>query len=132
MLKKNKKIILDASALLAFIDEEKGCEIIEEFLPDVVISSVNISEVLCVSARRGVDISVLLPKIRSIVSDIRSFDEEQAYIAAELYESTKKYGLSLGDRACLALSLSIGSAVITADKAWKNIKFKNDIIFLRG
>lgn len=53
--------------------------------------------------------------------EICFFDDQQARVAAELIAQTRPYGLSLGDRACLALAIQRKAAVYTTDAAWKNI-----------
>jgi ribonuclease VapC len=50
------------------------------------------------------------------------FTSEHAKLAGDLVAQTRPLGLSLGDRACLALGLSLKAPVYTADKSWKKVK----------
>ena len=59
------------------------------------------------------------------------FDEEQAYKAGLLRQTTRSQGLSLGDRACLALAHSLGLPAITADRAWSNLNVGVEVILVR-
>lgn len=127
----NKKIVLDASSVIALLNQEKGFEIVEENINNSIISSVNLSEVLTIANRVSNNIEITEELIRLFKNNIVDFDEEQAVIAAILDNDTKKYGLSLGDRACLALAKYKNYKVLTADKIWKEIDIGVDIILIR-
>jgi ribonuclease VapC len=116
-----KKIVIDSSAILALLNQEKGAEIVEKKLDCAIISSVNFSEVLVIAARNGLPQEDFSQLLSNIFSNIVNFDSKQAKIAASLDKITKKHGLSLGDRACLALAKQEKCAVLTADKAWKKL-----------
>jgi PIN domain nuclease of toxin-antitoxin system len=116
--------VLDASALLAYVDDEPGAETVEERLAEgMLISAVNWAEVLSKLAERGVasdrlreqliDVGVLGQSL-----EIRSFTEDDASAAAGLKQATRSLGFSLADRACLALALRTRLPVATADRAW--------------
>jgi PIN domain nuclease of toxin-antitoxin system len=116
------KVILDASALITVFSKEPGCENVLPLLSHAVMSSVNIAEVAkYLIERKAIDREIVETIIGKLLEEIIPFDSVQAYISAELALNTKKYGLSLGDRACLALAKSQGFTVYTADKAWQNI-----------
>ncbi len=116
-----KKTVIDSSAILALLNKEKGAELVEKKLDGAIISSVNFSEVLVVAARNGFNQTELAELLRNIFPSIIDFDYKQAAIAASLDKITKKYGLSFGDRACLALAKQENCPAITADKAWKKL-----------
>jgi PIN domain nuclease of toxin-antitoxin system len=118
----NKKLILDASALLALIQDEKGAKVIQPLLPYTIMSAVNVAEVLTVLERVG-DISSddSLALITDIINTIIPFDLKQASRVARLQAITKEKGLSLGDRACIALGMELNLPVYTADKIWIDI-----------
>ena len=59
------------------------------------------------------------------------FDARQAIIASDLRPSTRHLGLSLGDRACLALANSLGAPVMTADRAWAALDVGISITVIR-
>ncbi len=115
-------VVLDASALLAFLNGETGAETVESRIAEgASMSSVNLSEVVAKLNERGMPLS----EIKGVVSDlglqIEPFDEASAYVAGELRQLTKQAGLSLGDRACLALGMRDGRSVLTADRAWQDV-----------
>lgn len=112
--------VLDASALLALINREPGSQQIEKLLPESCISSVNFSEVASVMLRLGVPIQDLKSVLQGLLR-IVDFSEEQALTTAELLIPTQSKGLSLGDRACLALGHHLRLPVFTADRAWKGL-----------
>lgn len=122
----NKHIILDASALIALIEEEKGCEVIEELLPYAIMSSVNIAEVARFFVlQSGLVIDKVQEVIDHLVPNTIPFDNKYAYITADMVPQTKSFGLSLGDRACLALAITTGYPVYTADKIWEKLKIES-------
>lgn len=119
-------VVLDASALLALLNQENGADEVAGLLPHSVMSSVNLAEVIKVLV---VDKKIPLPEARlqfsGLVSHIQPFTEEQAYLCASLVEKNKKYGLSLGDRACLSLAIEKKYPVYTADKIWAKLEIDN-------
>lgn len=111
-------IALDASALLAFLFREPGHERVALALPDCCMSTVNLSEVLGRFVRDGRDASLVHRQLRASTIVWVPFGAEAAAITAALIPATRPLGLSLGDRACLALALASGAAALTADRAW--------------
>ena len=113
------KVILDASALLALINNEKGAKKVEQLMGSVVMSSINVAEVATrLSAMLSQEECKLA--IEPFLQSIINFDANQAYISA--YQSTKHKGLSLGDRACIALGVSLNLPVYTCDKVWAELE----------
>ena len=116
--------VLDASALLAYIDDEPGAHVVEERLPDgVLMSAVNWAEVLSKLAERGVSIDRLRERLAGLgilgqSLEIRPFTEEDAAAVGELRPATRALGFGLADRACLALALATRLPVLTPDRAW--------------
>ncbi|MDF3048324.1 MAG: hypothetical protein K0R73_1442 [Candidatus Midichloriaceae bacterium] len=118
-----RKIILDASALIALMNGEAGWAMLEEVIDNSIMSAVNASEVAkFLIDRRGYSQQEAQDVIEKLVSDIMAFSGEQAYVAASLYAETKSFGLSMGDRACLALSKVTGYPIYTADKIWDKVQ----------
>jgi PIN domain nuclease of toxin-antitoxin system len=124
-------VVLDASALLAFLHEEPGGEKISPVLEGACISAVNWSEVLQKSLQRNVDIDGMQQEFIEVGVSFEPFTPAQAETAARLYAQTRKYGLSLADRACLALALDKGLAVITADRTWARLGVDVEIEVIR-
>ncbi len=121
----SNKIVIDTSAIIALINREEGFKTVEKYLDNAIISSVNFSEVITVVNRElfktEEERAEGLKLIRNTFSHIVEFDVEQAVIAASLDSIAKKHGLSLGDRACLALAKYQKLPVLTADKVWKKL-----------
>lgn len=116
-------IVLDSSAILAVILQEKGSEFVEPLLDGGKVSSVNIAETFSKLAEKGRLTDSTVEDFRQLGLEIIDFDYEQAVKAAELRPLTKHLGLSLGDRSCLALAILQGATAVTADKDWKSLSF---------
>ncbi|HEX7598631.1 MAG TPA: type II toxin-antitoxin system VapC family toxin [Polyangia bacterium] len=112
------RVVLDASALLAYLQQERGHQVVEPVLGAAAISAVNLSEVLQKSAAAGVPTAGLETDLQAVGVRVQAFDAEDAACAASLWTSTRKLGLSLGDRACLALAQRLHLPAYTADRAW--------------
>ena len=116
------KVVLDASALLALIKNETGGDIVENLLGSIVMSSVNISEVASILLDSSMALEECKDVIEPFIDSIISFDSELSFATASLKKLTKHTGLSLGDRACIALGIFLDLPVYTADKAWAELK----------
>src|SRR5262249_12512902 len=86
-----------------------------------IISAVNLSEVLVKAVDRGVPLEASRRALEQLRLEVVPFDAEYAHLAASLRDATRSLGLSLGDRACLALGLRLGLTVLTADGNWPNL-----------
>lgn len=111
--------VVDASALLALLNEEPGGSAVAEVLPRSAISAVNLAEVVAKLVDAGMPGQEARAILEDLKLDVQPFDAELAYLSGALRTATKKLGLSLGDRACLALGLRLGVPVLTTDHAWK-------------
>jgi ribonuclease VapC len=112
------RVVLDASALLALLLHERGADAVAPHLPRAVLSTVNYSETLTKLIDRGKPLGESVAGLARLRLEVVPFDAEQAATAASLRPVTKALGLSLGDRACLALGLIRQSPVLTADREW--------------
>ncbi len=124
-------LVVDASALLAVVYGEAGADVVDPALHDAAMSSINLSEVVAKLASDdipGEEIRRLLAPYELIIVP---FDEGQAYEAGLLRSSTSRAGLSLGDRACLALGRSLGLPVLTGDRAWGSLDLGVDVRVFR-
>jgi len=111
--------VLDASALLAYLHGEPGSARVQRALTEeAIVSAVNLAEVLSKLADAGHDPEVVRDRVGVLPLDIVPFDDAQAVEGALLRTSTAEAGLSLADRACLALGRRLGRGVLTADRAW--------------
>lgn len=110
--------ILDASALLAVLFDEPGRERVEAVGAHAIISAINMAEAYAKLSDRGTDDEEIRTTLESISVKIIDFDDRQAMMTGGLRKMTRKFGLSLGDRACLALAIQKNAVVLTADRAW--------------
>lgn len=127
----NKAVVLDTSAIIAAYNDEPGGENVKKYRDSSYLSSVNLAEAIIVFGRIDVPPVRARAFVDMLVREIVVFDEEQAELTAALHKEAKKYGLSLGDCACLALAQNRKIAVVTADKVWDKLKKHFDIILLR-
>ena len=121
----NDKVVLDASALLALIQNENGADVVRPLLKKAVMSTINVAEVLTALQRVEVHPQDAITSIRDIILAIVPFDLEQAQSAAELHPHVRHKGLSLGDRACIALGQKLKLPIYTADKIWGELQLDN-------
>jgi ribonuclease VapC len=123
------KNILDASAVLAVLNGESGQKKVIPILAESAISSVNLTEVAAKLLETGMDEDSALLAVSVLgIGEIVDFTEDLAWKAAGLRPLTKKYGLSLGDRACIALAIKLKVPAITADKEWSKLKLCRVIV----
>ncbi len=127
------RFVLDASALLALLQREKGSDRVLQVLEEAecFLCSVNLAEIAARLLLQNVpkDKVMALPSILQL--QVILFDEELALQTALLITSTKQWGLSLGDRACLATAFVKQATVLTTDKIWKKIDTDLRIELLR-
>jgi PIN domain nuclease of toxin-antitoxin system len=112
------RFALDASAVLAMLRNEPGADVVAALLPDAVVSSVNFAEIITKLVDRGSTDEAFDEALRSLNLQVVAFAPETAYLAGLLRRQTRSRGLSLGDRACLALAIERGLTAVTADAAW--------------
>jgi ribonuclease VapC len=124
-------IVHDASCLLALAFREPGAEIVRANLRDSLISSVNWSEFVQKVTQHNGNVTPLSRIVEALGVTIVPFTVSTAELAARLYPQTKPLGLSLGDRACLALALERQCDVYTADSAWSKLQLSIDIRVIR-
>jgi ribonuclease VapC len=113
--------VLDSSAILATLLGEPGKDEVDAMISDAVTSAVNISEVVGYYARNGTPDAAIRQALTRLKLEVFAFDEEQAFAAGALVPSTRAAGLSLGDRACLALARSRRAPAVTADRKWLDV-----------
>lgn len=124
-------IVLDASALLAFLFREPGHELVAPHLEDCCLSTVNLSEVIGHFLRDGHDAEAVLNKFLTTPIEIVPFSAQLAGVAALLLPLGKPLGLSLADRACIALAMTRKVPVLTADAVWQEVKLPIEIKLIR-
>lgn len=128
--------VVDASAVVALLRNEPGADRVEELLEhadsaslgSAFISTVNLAEVQQVFGL-GIPDS-LIGETDSVIT-IADFTAQHAEVAAALYKPTQRVGLSLADRACLALAKTLELPVITADRAWAKTEIGVEVELIR-
>ncbi|GAB4280322.1 MAG: PIN domain-containing protein [Deferrisomatales bacterium] len=123
--------VFDASAVLAVLQEEPGSERVEGRLPRAAICAVNLSEAAGKMLEIGIPASEAREVLDALGLAVVPFDEQLAWGAAGLRRSTRRLGLSLGDRACLATALALGLPVVTADRAWAELGLPIQVDLIR-
>lgn len=123
--------VLDASALLALLQGEPGGEVVEELLETATISSVNWSEVVQKALDRQAEIAGLREELEALGLEILPFTSSLAEATAHLRSGTRHAGLSLADRACLALAGTLGLPAITTDRIWLDLGLPVEIRVIR-
>ena len=125
-------IVLDASALLAILNREPGAEkLTPTLLSGAVSSAVNLAEVHGKLVERGLSFGDAWEATLSPIREAMSFTPEHAKVAGDLVAQTRVLGLSLGERACLALGLALKAPVYTADKTWSKLQVNIRIHVIR-
>lgn len=124
-------VVLDASALIALMREEPGHDRVDKVVREAAISTVNLSEVGTHFVSHGYDLIEVLNDIRALPLSVAPFDIDDAEAAAALRSTTKQFGLSLGDRACLALAQRLGAKAMTTDRIWAALDLDIEIELIR-
>ena len=125
------KYVLDASAVLALLNQETGKERVEAVLADSCIGTVNYCEVLGKLIDAGMSEQDARESVEMLNVEVVGFDVDLSRLAAVLRPMTKKLGLSLGDRSCLALALSRRNTAVTAERVWAKLKIGVKIELIR-
>lgn len=125
-------VVLDASVILAVIHQERGSE---KITPDVlvrgIVSTVNLAEVHGKLVASGWSHKDAWEDANGLARSVLPFTSDHARLAGNLIAETRSLGLSLADRACLALALDLKAPVYTADRSWKNLKLGLQIHVIR-
>ena len=127
-----QEYVVDTSAVLALLWNEPGADMVANVLERSSISAVNWSELVAVMTERGLPDEAIRNSLSALpVAAVVPFDGDHAEAAGRLRRSTRQAGLSLGDRACLALGLERGLPILTADRAWRDLNVGADIRMIR-
>jgi len=113
--------VFDASAVIALLRDEAGAERLAGSLRGNAISAVNLAELVAHAVRSGTPTEEIRADFARLDLAVHSFDEDAAVATGHLAAATRRLGLSLGDRACLALAKKLGATAVTADRAWAKL-----------
>jgi ribonuclease VapC len=124
--------VLDSSAVLAVILEEPGAEVVRALTASAkVISAVNFEEVRTKLIDRGMRPHEALEALSKMRLQVEVFTDADAVKSSDFRTATKEAGLSLGDRACLALGQRLNAVVVTADRVWKELPLQVKVELIR-
>ena len=112
------RAVLDSSAVIALLRDERGADVIADYVADALISTVTLQEVVKVLLADGASAKMARGMIDPLNLDVRSHEAGDAWAAAMLWQATKAKGSGLGDRTCMALAIAEGLPAITTDRAW--------------
>ncbi len=125
------RAVLDASAILALLRNEAGSEMVDGYRGDALVSAVNIAEVAANLADQGMPPAQWHYVLALLDLEVAPFDNSQALSTGNLRQSTRRQGLSLGDRACLQLAAMRGLPAVTADRAWAELEIGVEVRVIR-
>jgi PIN domain nuclease of toxin-antitoxin system len=123
--------VLDTSALLAYVQGEQGAELVASLIGDAVISAVNFAEAVSKLIAKGSSLELARTALGIASIDIIDFDRGLAEQTGALIATTKQSGLSLGDRACLALAARERVPALTGDRAWSKLDLDIEVRLIR-
>ena len=125
------KAILDTSAVVAVIRGERGAERVRNIIEGAKISTLNLAEVVAFLTVRAISVTSIEHALREFPLSIEGFDWARAIAAGLLVRKTRHLGLSLADRACVALGIELALPVFTADRAWSKLDLPVEIQVIR-
>ncbi|MFK5986272.1 MAG: type II toxin-antitoxin system VapC family toxin [Pseudomonadota bacterium] len=114
-------VVIDASALLAWLHNEPGSDVVEEQLDQSIISAINWSEVVQKALSKDIEVDGMKEDIEALGVKIEAVNVSTAELASYIWLENKKLGLSIADRICLALAQEKKLTVLTADKEWTKV-----------
>jgi PIN domain nuclease of toxin-antitoxin system len=124
-------VALDSSAVLALIFGEPGGDRVARVVGEAVISAVNLSEIIAKLVESGYRDDEAERAVDGFLPSVMPFDVPLAIDTGTLRRGTRQKGLSLGDRACLALARREDVRVLTADRAWADLDIGVEIEVIR-
>lgn len=124
-------VVLDSSAVLAVVNAEPGAARVMQLLDGALLSAVNHAEVVTKLVERGIGREKARSVVLGIGVEVVEFEIDLADRTGELRRATRHLGLSLADRACLALAEREGTSAVTADKKWADADIGVDVVVIR-
>jgi ribonuclease VapC len=123
--------VIDASVLVAILLNEPGAEVGTALSSGALISAVNLAEVVTRMVDKGAAPAIIDAALDGLSITVAAFDKDDALGAGVLRERTRRLGLSLGDRACLALAQRNNATAYTADHRWAALEIGIPIQLIR-
>jgi PIN domain nuclease of toxin-antitoxin system len=125
------KAVLDASAVLAAINDEPGGEVVLAAMGDAVVSAVNFAEIVSKLAANGLSGDQAVETASGLTFEIAAVDGRQAELAGRLHAGGRRQGVSMGDAFCLALAATLGAPALTADRRWASLDLGVEVTLIR-
>jgi ribonuclease VapC len=125
------QVVLDASALLVWLVQERGAEVVGEHLPWAAISAVNLSEVLYRGHSFGRNVTTLPARLGHLGLRVEPFTGEDGLLATDIFARDHRRVLSLADRCCLATARRLGLPALTDDRAWSALDLGVEVLTFR-
>lgn len=126
-----REAVLDASAVLALVNGEPGADRVAQTIPGALLCSVNLAEVVGKLADTGMPEQAVRSVLGGLGLSVVSFDADLAWRAGLLRPVTRSAGLSIGDRACLALAAKNGLPAMTSDRVWSTLHLEAEVELIR-
>ncbi|MDL9948910.1 type II toxin-antitoxin system VapC family toxin [Gordonia sp. ABSL11-1] len=124
--------VLDASAVLALLNDEPGADVVRDELAGALLSAANLAEVLGKVVDVDADMREVADLLKAAGVHIVPLSSADAELAAAYRSVAGGRSLSLGDRCCLALAArSQPSVVLTADRAWADLDVPVEVRLIR-
>jgi PIN domain nuclease of toxin-antitoxin system len=123
--------VLDASALLAWLVQERGADVVAGYLPRAVITAVNLSEVLYRGQRLGRNVITLPARLGHLGLRVEPFTADDALLVTAIYARDRHHLLSLADRCCLATAIRLRLPAVTVDRAWLTLDLGVEVLAFR-
>jgi PIN domain nuclease of toxin-antitoxin system len=123
--------VLDASAVLASVFREPGHDVVDAVMGNSIMTSVNLAEVASKLSDRGYTEETIRWTLSQLAVEVIAFSRVTATESGLLRSATRSLGLSLGDRACLALAIERGVPALTADRRWTSARTKAKVELIR-
>lgn len=124
-------VVLDSSAILALLYDEPGSDLVLQALPGALLSTVNLAEAHTKLVKDGAPSQRAWSRLTSLNCTVCGFEDVQARLTGDLVAKTRAHGLSLGDRACLALAIERNAKAYTADRVWKILNLGIQVELIR-
>ena len=123
--------VLDASALIALVHREPGWEVVQAVLGHSVVCAIHLTEAMGKLIRKGGEPRRVERYLRALPMPIRPWDAALAWESLDMAPLAWTHGISLGDRACLALARHLDAVAMTSDTAWANLNLKVRVVLFR-
>jgi PIN domain nuclease of toxin-antitoxin system len=125
------RYVYDSSALLAIILGEPGADVASANIANAMVSSVNLAETFSRAEDKGIPVDKTERFLMGKEVRFVDFDSDLARVVGTMRTKTRSRGLSLGDRACIALALRERATIVTADRVWAELDLPCKVELIR-